>query len=270
MLRESSAPGAEAGDEAQELARAQDVVRGRYPYRLATRNLTLYFEGKKLAVQSFEEAMRDLSIAKERVSACELELECGGVSASLRFTKYIYARLDVKVSPEGLTESREIFASLSQWVDSIRAPRWIRLWHAWRGAQWFVWFMLALIGLSFAVHRNDELPWAHKEKARTLLAAGIRQDNQYEAIAAALALIAEYEKPEPARELRAWVLWVLGAGAIIAIALQFCPGLVMEIGSGVRSYRRWQIWVRFIEYTVPVTLVSSVLLPYVVEWLRNL
>ena len=125
---------------------------------------------------------------------------------------------------------------------------------------WLTW--LASIIVSATVLTNDSRS-LFKEQAYELLRRGLRAEDHEKAIAILLALESGYSPGTTRVVVPHWFWWLFCIGWVINFALLFSPPkLILGIGGGARSLRRWTAWIGFLKWAVPTVIVSGFLVPF--------
>lgn len=245
-------------------------LRRTYPYGREKREITLHFRGaKKLVVSSFEEAAKQPLIHEETPLYFDAELSCGKISASIEMSKYDH-ELQLRVSPEDLPEARDFFFALRQWVIAAQAPLWQRLWKALNSLQWFVFFSLILVTAIIAQNMSGTRSAFYKSEARKILAEGVSVTNQFRALETLLALSSETGATKNEVRLPNWYVFFLVVGFFACVALSFPPKMVLGIGKGRFRLARWRRWMTFLSVTIPGTIFSTFLWPWLTDLVKTL
>jgi hypothetical protein len=226
-----------------------------------SRELVIFFDKdrRKMKVEKFEDALRESTLMDEVPTRFEAKLECGEIRCDVGLSKYL-GTLDIRVSPEHISEARELFVSLLGWAKANRPPKWQQLWPTFNGLQWILWIAVLLI--SFGVV-SDSAKTAYKQEASALLQKGVSQENQLRAIEILLALQSEYSPPSRGGSLPGWLKLLFFGGLITCIVTSFAPKTILGIGKGEDKIRFWRRWLRFVFYLVPSFIFLNVVWPIV-------
>jgi hypothetical protein len=226
-----------------------------------SRELVMFFDKdkRKMKVEKFEDALRESTLMDEVPTRFEAKIECGEIRCDVGLSKYLNT-LDIRVSPEHLSEARELFVSLLGWAKANRPPKWQQLWRTFNGLQWILWMVVLFI--SFGVV-SDSAKTAYKQEASALLQKGVSQENQLRAIEILLALQSDYSPPSREGSVPGWLKLLFFGGLITCIATSFAPKTILGIGKGEDKIRFWRWWLRFVFYLVPAFLFLNVVWPLV-------
>lgn len=187
----------------------RDEIRTRllsYTYSdyIESRSLIIQLKkNKKVALKSFGEALRQQSLMDEKPIGFDAVLRNGEVKCNISIRQR--DTLDISVSPEHLSESRELFAALQRWTERIRPPKWQQLWVLLNPLQWFLFAIILLVSTYAIGDSEASAKKTYKEQAGQLLKDGISQDEQLKAIENILSLEAGYVPPTQAKQTPGWL-----------------------------------------------------------------
>lgn len=230
------------------------------------RILTLFLKtGSKVKVASFREALRLPELLEAVPVGFEVEVERGDVSCNIDLSRFD-GTLSIKVSPENLTETREMLTTLQRWASTSSAPKWQQIWRRLNGLQWLLWVLMFFISSWILTSQIEEKSKGlYKQQARQLLEGGISQDEQLKAVEVVLALQAEYVPPSTNTAAPLWWLIFIFGGLIICLILSFPPKAEIGIGKGLERINRWRVWLRVVFILVPAFLFTNTLGPYLYD-----
>ncbi|HEY0172311.1 MAG TPA: hypothetical protein VGB98_14905 [Pyrinomonadaceae bacterium] len=249
-------------EEEAEKQKLREELRKRISSRFReTRNITIYLKGnKKTVVSSFVDALRQQALLDEIPVRFEVTLRSGDIGCDIRIDRD--GDLTIGVSPEHLSESRELFASVQRWALSVRPPAWQRWWVVLNFLQWPLFIIGLLIAASIASNSEN----TYKEQAVQLLKDGVTQDEQLKAIELILLLEAGLV-PTGQGKTPGWFMFFLVGGLILCVILSVTPKSMIGIGKGEEKIKRWRIWLRIVFILVPGFIFVQILLPYLLRWL---
>jgi hypothetical protein len=266
---------AERFDEAKERQNIQDRLEKDYFYRKG-QNLVILLSGhRRVVARSFEEAMRDPALLGEKPEGFSLGLKCCKIECRLE-VPYYNTSLRLKVDEDRDPVAKELFASLKSWIDTARPPYWQQLWLRLKGygAQWNLCLMIFLAAslyfIAIAPDTSATARSARHAQAVELLKNGISQTNQFKA----LELILSYESGDPPSSrtvmIPSWFWWFLCGAPLFCVALSFTPKVVLGIGKGQESIKKWLNWMKFIAITLPLWIIGTFIWPKALAVLQNL
>lgn len=230
------------------------------------RSITIYLgQIKKVIVNSFDEAFRQQELLDEKPRRFDIELNSGDIKCALSLRRD--GSLEISVSPEHLSESRELFAALQRWSTSIRPPIWQEIWANFYALLWFLWSVTILISIFTIGDLNDAANRAFKAQANELLKDGLSQEEQLRAIETLLALNSGYIPQNLKASIPLWFWLLLIGGFLVCLALSFSPKSLIGIGKGEQAIMRWRMWMRFVAIGVPVYILSNLVLPFITKLL---
>jgi hypothetical protein len=262
-------------DEVKERQQLQGVLEKSYEYGKG-RNLVILLSGhRRVVAQSFEEAMRDPALLGEKPEGFALALKCYKIKCQLQ-VPYYQTSLRLEVDEDRNPIAKELFASLKSWVDTARPPYWQQLWLRLKGygAQWSLCLMIFVAALFYfiaiAPDTSGTARSARHAQAIELLKDGISQTNQFKA----LELILSYESGDPPSSrtvmIPSWFWWFLCGAPLFCVALSFTPKIVLGIGKGQESIKKWLRWMKFIAITLPLWIVGTFIWPKALAVLQNI
>jgi hypothetical protein len=109
---------------------------------------------------------------------------------------------------------------------------------------------------------------AYKTEAAKLLSKGLSSSDQLKATEIMLALASDYSPAQAHATLPGWY-WLLTIGGLgLCLILSFPPNCVIGLGAGEGRLHRWEVWLKFVFYSVPVFLFTTFLLPALVKLIR--
>jgi len=250
----------ESRDMRQQQAREEirtNLLSNSYHGFTENRSITIYLGlNKKVIVNSFYEALRQQELLDEKPHRCEAVLNSGDIKCALSLRQD--GSLEISVSPEHLSESRELFASLQRWTASIRPPIWQRIWVILNPFQWVLWILSLWICIVAVGDTQDAAKRGYQEIANQILKDGVSQDEQLKAIETILALESKYVPPSIVPVFPGWFKLLFFGGFIACCLLSFTPRSLLGIGKGQESIKHWRLWMRIVFIIVPSFLFVKV------------
>lgn len=190
-------------------------------------------------------------------------MRCGEVVVSLKVSDSLFfPTLDLSVTPEYSQLSNEIYSIFDDWINSIKPPVWQLIWRKLRGFHWIILaFPMFIIVMSLTINYYDYRDTV-VEKAQTILNDGVSEDELTEALEILLSLEIDYKPKNYGigdKSNHTYLIIILIFVLLLAIIWQFPPKVYLGIGRGSIVVRRWQNYIRFVFYTIPGLLITSVL-----------
>jgi hypothetical protein len=227
-------------------------------------SLVLQFgDGTSLSVESFAEAMKAREAKDQRVTGFRALLKAGAVRGGLDLVDR-NSEIRLLVTPEAAPEARELFGSLEQWVDGTRPPRWQQLWLDFGGFAPVLWFVLFVI---FGIVLDSRSSF--KTEARSIVNRHVQSADVPHALEVLLG-IASDASPPGNTSMPKWFIAFSLIGLIASIALVIRPKTCIAIGRGRNWVRFWRTWTKFISVTIPLTVFSSFIWPFLVNLIKKM
>lgn len=240
--------------------RLEYVLLGRGP-----RIEILLGKGKSLRTTSLKEASDELDATTERPRGIRASLDLSQVTASLTVGSGVQENsLTLSVIPQADAQAKNLYGALRQWVLTYQAPSWQRAWvHFGSAGIWLSLFFVLIFGATLGgVRPSDHPPF--REAARALLTDGIDPGEQSQALELLLQHSADlFESSPPV--MRRWYMILVVASLVAAITLSISPPVILGMGDGGKLIKRWRWWLRVVGVVVPGALVTTVILPYMVD-----
>lgn len=130
------------------------------------------------------------------------------------------------------------------------------------------WFILVSVTVPLLPNRSDVTKAYFAAKTKGLLADGLQPGEQTEALELLLRLqsgiMPDIENPP----IPAWFKLILFGGLFVAVLLTVRPKVVVGMGRGVDTIKRWRLWLRFVGVTVPGLVFTSFIWPFVEKLIR--
>ncbi len=272
LIRERLARGALKEDQVEsEGARIRESVARDNRLEREIRSVTIYLpRGKEVQGNRFADAISHPVGEKETPLGFLLYLKVGEVEAQVSLAGSWRKDLHIKVEPNDAEIAQELFGALRNWASDVEAPRWQQNWLEFRfvfATLLYPWILMGLVAIPLS-NWGEASRTVQKAEARKLLANGINPANQQRALELLLAIESDYDPGvrTPSLGLRYWGYFALGA--ILLSAGCICPRISIGIWNGKQRLRRWRFWVRTVTVTVPALVVTSILLPWALHWLR--
>jgi hypothetical protein len=234
--------------------------RMRSDYSGDSRRITLTMaSGHGIRVDSFREAMDDVSCQEHQITRVKVTLNCGGISGDIVVPTADFSQsLSVIALPEASEQAVELFIKLNRWADDYR-PHWLR---KLRGlAPPLIWVLALLIVIAVLVigivtgsySETDPL----NESIRALVAKGIKPEDYGRALELLLRLSPVYPK-QFVMHYAKWMPVVAAAIGLIAALLSVQARTAFELGKGSGSVRRQKAYDSFLRWAIPTFLISGV------------
>jgi hypothetical protein len=198
-------------------------------------------------------------------------MRIGRVEATIHAGRYGGDDLAIEVEPRNSEISQDLFGAFENWASDIEAPKWQQKWVSLKVffgvlLAFCLFFGLISIPLVYSTTAGND---AMKAEARTLLAQGVTSANELHAIALLLSIESDYNVPEgqaPSLGFRYWsyfsiVVLLLGAAYV-------SPKLSIGIWKGKKRLQGWRLWIRAVSVSIPLLILSSVLLPWIIHWMH--
>jgi hypothetical protein len=233
------------------------------------RNVTIRLKAnKKIIVKSFGEALRQQDLLQEMPIGFSAVMKSGDISGEIALTGR--GHLEISVSPERLSESKEFFAALQRWASKIRPPKWQQYWLAVEHFQWFLWVLILVVALSIVGNSDSTAKKFYKQQAAELLKDGLSEDEHLKAIETILALESGYVPPGQGVANPGWFKILLFGGFIACVVLSIRPKSRIGIGKGQDSINRWRLWMRVVFVIIPGFIFVNIVWPYLGKFLPGL
>lgn len=231
------------------------IVREQHGSITAGDKLEINISGsKRLPVASFQEAMEHPAFYEEKAVGFEARLEHDEMVCTVCLLPNS-GILHAHAYPAHIPEVQEFYEEIEDWIASIQAPRWQRLWRRIGGFAWPVWFSTLL--LTYVVlDMIDSQPQKYlAEQARKLIRQGVPVEEEHRAIEILLKLASE----DFNRALiPTWPVIVFLIGLVAGIVLASPPPhVIMGMGRGENQILRWQNRIRLVSFAVPSFLILS-------------
>ncbi len=235
------------------------------------RSVTIYLpRGKAVHAKRFAEAMSHPLGEEEAPSGFLLNLKVAAVEVRVGVNSPWSEDLRIDVDPNDVGVAQELFGALRNWASDVEAPKWQQRWSALNpvfGLLFYLWILGGLVLFPLATWSTASKD-LQKSEARKLLASGINPSNQQRALELLLAIESDYHPGAPTSSLGLRYWGYFGLGAIFLGAACICPKTSIGIWRGKQNVKRWRLWIKTATVTVPVLIVTSILLPWLLHWLN--
>lgn len=235
------------------------------------RRVSLYLtRGREIQAETLSEAMSQPVGETEVPVGFSMSARIGKIDVRVSLSKFLRASLDIAVEPNESETAQELFGALSNWASAIEAPKWQQVWseHHWLAyVLLFLWLLFGFVVQPLS-HSSDAAKDSQRAEAHKLLAQGMNSANEQHALALLLAIESGYDpgaRPEPLG-VRYWgyVLVI----ALILILVAIAPEVSIGLWKGRRRLNSWRVWMRVVTIGIPTLLVGSLLLPWILYWLK--
>jgi hypothetical protein len=240
------------------------------------KKITVWFERDNKAVaKSFAELTRDRSIDDDTPAAFRLQMSRDDFHCEIKSTSSYSNKVSISVGPERSELARELFVDLRRWANSVSAPSWTRYWAEadQAKAQWWLGIIIILIVASPWLFATNPAKLDLQQQARMLVDNGINSSNLNDAVALLLRLQLEYY-PGSTNTPSVFVpTWVIGLTAVVVlgmVVLSIRPKFEIGLGKGIKNIDRWRWWIKFVGYAIPGFVVTSFIIPWLVQLLTSI
>lgn len=248
-------------DTKAELEKIEKQTSGSYRFKDEEVVLNLSFkDGNSIRLKSFSEAFKNRDIQDTKIVGFKLKVDCGEVTSDL-YCEPRYSRMKLEVRPQDTRISNDLFLEFKRWMDNVKAPFWQRFVRKFDHFHWFIIFMTLLFSMMFGIGKVSP-DWPKIKQAHELLQNGIKEDEYGVALEIILALQSDFGKPEAITVFSLWYKILIISGIITCILLSSIPKVVLDIGKDENKVRKWRSYLRFISITIPITIFSSFIWPY--------
>jgi hypothetical protein len=201
-------------------------------------------------------AFRERTLLNETRCGFAVYLTSGDVTCKL-FVDHDTNKFEVEIKPNNVTEAKELFTALYNWIDKYNVNPIQKFFHATSRFQLYVLvpYFVAML-LSFIQVQDQKLDLV-RARARELLETGITQSNIVEAVETLLKV--ETQPSFSAIEYPKWFGVALGVFIYLIIMLNFQPRVILGIGKGARKIKLWKRWQGFILATIPLFVLGLLL-----------
>jgi hypothetical protein len=245
-----------------ELADWQKDWRGR-----ETRKVAISCQGgKTVAVTTFAEALRSPEMFSEKPTGFALHLQSAEIQGDLELNSL--GSMSLSVRPAEAPEAGELFVVLRRWMLEFRPSTWQRIWKHSFGLHWALWFLVVWVAGFFLPQVPDSAHQSLVSEGQKLLAGGLDHQEVTPAVEVLLKLAVTREVKKIA--ITSWFEVLFFGGLGVALLLSIPPKTSIELGAGVRSFRFWKQWVRFIGFTLPTFTFGTFAWPYLEALIRDL
>jgi len=233
-----------------------------------TRSSSLYLtRGREIQAYRFSEAASQPVGEQETALGFSSYVKVGEVEAKIRLRS---ERISIEVEPNHVEVAQELFGALSNWANDIEAPKWQQRWLQFKELAIALLLFALIIGFVLVPLFN----WGNAGKsasileARKLLASGINSSNEQRAITLLLAIASDYDPglPAPSLGLRYWSYLLVSC--VIFLIASSCPSVSIGLWKGRRQLRASRAWIRTVTVAMPTILASTLLVPWLLHWLR--
>ena len=243
-------------------------VKASYEFCKGERLVRIYYKNnRELKATSFKEAMHDQTFADDKPIAASVSVACGEVQVGLSISSGS-AHLQVAAEPINNPLAREFRFKLEQWAKSASSPSWLKIWRTFNGLQWALLLLIVFLNIGLAPYSSEIARQELRAEIHEFLHKGVNESNLPQGVAYLLALEAGYYKNSnqsvETKRAKRFLIILLGSVILCGI-MSFPPSVRLGIGKGEDSVKRWRFWSRFVAITVPGVIISSFVLPIIVE-----
>jgi hypothetical protein len=236
-----------------------------------TRSFSLYLtRGREIQAHRFSEAASQPVGDQETALGFSSYLKVGEVEAKIRLRSSRSEGISIDVEPNHVEVAQELFGALSNWASDIEAPKWQQRWLEFKELAVVVLSLVLIFGFILVPLLN----WggagksASTAEARKLLASGINSSNEQRAITLLLAIASDYDPGVPAPSLGTRYWGYLLLSFVVLLIGSSCPSVSIGLWKGKRRLKARRWWIRTVAVAIPTIFVSSLLVPWLLHWLR--
>lgn len=210
--------------------------------------------GKKLVTGSIKEAIQHAGTSDTEVKTLAFKLNVADVKADFEIDTD-YNQVSCRVSPEELSESRETFGAIRDWMAKHQPNRWQSKWIEFTFALWMVWLLYFWLSVILVISHKEQS--SYQIETVEMVKQGVTITNQSKAIELMLALQTGYN-PKPSIAIAPkWWLPSLAFGLLACIIFSIKPSSHIGIGKAEAKVRLWRKWIQLLTVVVPGLLFSS-------------
>jgi hypothetical protein len=174
------------------------------------------------------------------------------------------------VAPDDLSESRELFTVIRDWIESKRPPLWQRIWTNLSGLHWLLLLFYLAVSLQVFSSAGEAGRSQYRKEAVQLLKDGLSDSEKTRALELILSLEARLVPDEYAAPIPTWFWWSSVFGVVVAVLLSFAPKVTLGLGDGKVLIKRWRIYSKFVFVSIPSWFVGTFFLPKIADLIRVL
>jgi len=229
---------------------------------------------RRVSTGTFEEALRDPALLNEVPVGFTLLLQVDELESVLQIP-YHRASAQLKVEPDRDPAAKGLYASLKAWTDTVKPSFWQSSWLNLRasGGLWFLFLITTLVMLGCIATLGPDTSVSARSSRRSqateLLKSGVTATNEYEAIQLILSYEAGIVPNSRTFAIPSWFLWFVIGGVVMCAALNFAPAVILGIGKGEESIRKWSVWMQLVAITFPTWVIGTFLWPKLLSILEK-
>jgi len=227
--------------------------------------------GREVEVETFAQAESHSQSQHEVPLGFSCHAAVGPATLQVGLNSPWSRALVIQVKPSDGQAVQDVFGSIINWANDVRAPQWQHLWRELQGLFSFFLMMVVILG-SIVVPLSvwgEGAKSVNKAEARKLLQQGVNPSNQLRALELLLAIESEYSPPglqRPSLGVRYWS-YVLLLTAFLVVA-SITPKYAIGLWKGKENLRLWKVWIGTVTVTIPGLLITFVALPWLLYWLH--
>jgi hypothetical protein len=228
--------------------------------------------GNKIRVNSFREAINDVSCQEHEIAKVEVKLYCGGIRGDLVVpTADISQGLSLVALPEASEQADELFVRLNGWAeqykpDLLRRIRGMGPIFAWVIALMALAVILVILLMTGVAAETNSLT----DAVRDLVAKGVKPEDYGRALELLLRESPGYPKQNGVLTVPAWFNVAAIILAAIAALLSFQARTAFDIGKGAASVLRQRRYDWFLRKAIPAFFIVGVLRSAVGSWILEM
>lgn len=245
----------------------REQVESRYGFGVSKSLTILYSNERRMEVDSFEAANREPKCSTDTPIGFTIVMRCADVNCSVQLP-YTATSIKLYATPDTLSESRELFTVIRGWIESKRPPLWQRIWTNLSGAHWLLLFTYLIVALQILASVSGVGRSQFRSEAVELLKDGLSDSEKTRALELILSFEASLVPKEYATPVPTWFWLSLVFGLAVAILLSFSPKVVLGLGDGTASIKRWRFYSKVVFVSIPSWFVGTFFLPKLADVLR--
>lgn len=239
-------------------------VKESFYYSIHEKKVRVIFKSDKIKeYNSFEKMIMDKDLDDQLIKQLKVTYVLGKSSFKLEIPNRYNDTLEYRVDITEENIKEKALYTLNKWVDNSKSNLFIQVWRKSSGIHWSL-IISAILLYIMNLKTPSALYKDHlKNQAFKLLENGIDNNSTNEA----LRILLEYNSgyiPETFKstihsENIGGVLTIL---LVVGVIIQIAPKTNFFIGKGKNRVKYWELWIRFITFSVPLAIISSVFNKY--------
>ncbi len=221
--------------------------------------------------KTIEEAVRSPELANHAPIRFSVKVSYGVKSASVEIDSYSGC-LSTRAWPEEDALTQDAVHQLRSWAEGSQPARWVRWW---KSIGSWLWMALPLpiwaVSIALTTRSVDSRAYSDMvREAQILVKNGVTPANEAKAVELLLKGTFNLEGPRyQSFSFAGWHIVLLAVIAISIVGLSVVPKPAIGLGAGTKVLRRRARWVKFVGYTIPSVVGTSLLLPWLISWVER-